>query len=221
MDQIAKDRDNLNLDVISLRRAKSILENQLQISQKKCREDFTESMNRITEVSRSFRGKIDSLFPSHIAFQLTCPKQREHLEQIRSNCTSLSMEVENTYQNYLNKVGEQVSTIQAQNARFEAENSRLSQDYRWCSQNRSHLIQEHKQTYEKLQLKYDKEKEKLLVDKMNLNGQIDVLQSSVNYKNKEVEHLAEQVKQLNMSCMLKVRKYCEHVSSAGVSETAV
>eukprot|EP00064_Thunnus_orientalis_P020997 superscaffoldBa00006111_g21151 len=202
-DQIAKDRDNINLEAIRLRRDKSTCERELQVYRLKCKEDFIQSLSGVSNVSKAFLQKIESLFPTHIAFQLTCQNQRDHLEQIRTNCTSLSREVEDKFQRYLNSVGEQVSAIQAENSRLKAENWRLSEDYRWCSQNRSGLIQEHRQNFEKFQLKHDKDKERLLMDKMTLHGEIDVLQKKVNFKNKEVEHLTQQIKQLNMSCMFK------------------
>ncbi|XP_067461573.1 plasmalemma vesicle associated protein a isoform X1 [Thunnus thynnus] len=202
-DQIAKDRDNINLEAIRLRRDKSTCERELQVYRLKCKEDFIQSLSGVSNVSKAFLQKIESLFPTHIAFQLTCQNQRDHLEQIRTNCTSLSREVEDKFQRYLNSVGEQVSAIQAENSRLKAENWRLSEDYRWCSQNRSGLIQEHRQNFEKFQLKHDKDKEKLLMDKMTLHGEIEVLQKKVNFKNKEVEHLTQQIKQLNMSCMFK------------------
>ncbi|KAM9349404.1 uncharacterized protein ABDE67_009113 [Symphorus nematophorus] len=201
MDQIAKDRDNLNLEVIRLRRDKSTHEKEVEFYRQKCKDDFVESLSGVSNVTRAFLHKVDSLFPTHIAFQLTCPKQREHLEQIRTNCTSLSREVEDKFQQYLNSVGEQVSRIQSENSRLKAENWRLSEDYRWCSQNRTGLIKENKQNLDKLQRKHDEDKERLLMDKMRLNGQIEVLQNNVRYKMKEVDHLSEQLKHLNMSCM--------------------
>ncbi|XP_070701688.1 plasmalemma vesicle associated protein a [Pempheris klunzingeri] len=203
MDQTAKERDTINLEVIRLRREKSTHEKEVDFFKQKCKDDFTLSLNGISNVTRAFLEKIDSLFPTHIAFQLTCTKQREHLEQIRTNCSSLSREVEDRFQRYLNSVGQQVSTIQAESSRMKAENWRLSDDYRWCSQNRTGLIQQHKQNQDKLQRKHDEEKEKLLVDKMKLGGQIEVLENNVKYKTKQVEHLSEQIKQLNMTCMSK------------------
>ncbi|XP_026169947.1 plasmalemma vesicle associated protein a [Mastacembelus armatus] len=204
MDQIAKERDNTNLEAIRLRRDKSTLERELDFYRKKSKNEFSQSLSGVANVSKAFLQKIESLFPAHIAFQLTCSKQREHLEQIRTNCTSLSREVEDRLQRYLNIVGDQVSDIQAENNRLKAENWRLSDDYRLCSQNRSGLIQEHKQNLEKLQSKYDQDKEKLLLVKMKLAGDKEVLENSVKYKTKEVEHLTDQIKQLNMSCNSKM-----------------
>lgn len=206
MDQIAKDRDNLNLQAISLRRDKFTHEKEVEFCRQKCKSDFEESLSGVSNVTKAFLKKVDSLFPAHIAFQLTCPKQREHLEQIRSNCSSLSKEVEDKFQHYLNSVGQQVSSIQTENSRLKAENWRMSEDYRWCSQNRSGLIQQHRQTLDKVQQKHDQAMERVLMEKLNLNGEIRVLNNSVNYRSKEVAHLQEQLKQLNMTCMYKVRK---------------
>ncbi|XP_010731671.2 plasmalemma vesicle associated protein a isoform X2 [Larimichthys crocea] len=201
MDQIVKHRDNLHLEVIQLRRDKSTHDKTVEIFRHKCKDDFADSLSSISNVTKAFLYKIDTLFPSHIAFQLTCPKQREHLEQIRTNCTSLSREVEDKFQNYLNSVGEQVSIIQAENSHLKAENGRLSDDYRRCSQNRTDMQRQHKQIVDTNQRKHDEEKEKLLLDKLRLNGEIGVLNNKVNYKTKEAEHLSAQLKQLNMSCM--------------------
>lgn len=206
LEQVTKERDNLNLEAIRLRRDKSTHEKEVEILKKKCKDDFTESLSGVSRVTNAFLVKINSLFPTHIPFQLTCPKQMEHLEQIRTNCSSLSSEVEDRFQRYLNSVGDQVSNIQTESSKLKAENWRLFEDYRWCSQNRTGLIQQHKQSQDKLQLKHDQDKEKLLIDKMKLQGQIEVLENNVNYKTKEVEHLVEQMKHLNMTCMSRVRK---------------
>lgn len=210
MDQLVKERDNFGLEAIHLRRNKSMLQMELQSYRERAKDEFHHSLSSVTNVSRAFLQKIESLFPRHIAFQLTCPKQREHLEQIHSNCTSLSREVEDRLQGYLNSVGDQVSNIQAENNRLKAENTLLSEDYRRCSQNHMHVVKQNKQEREELQRKHDNEKEKLLVDKVKLNGEIEVLDYSVKHKSKEIDHLTEQVRQLNTSCMLKVRKKRNH-----------
>ncbi|XP_032387168.1 plasmalemma vesicle associated protein a isoform X1 [Etheostoma spectabile] len=203
MDQTAKERDTISLEAIRLRRDKSTHEKEVEFFRQKCKDDFAQSLSGISNVSKAFREKISSLFSTHIAFQLTCPKQRDHLEQIRTNCTSLSMEVEDKFQRYLDSVGGQVSAIQAESSRLKAENWRLSDDYRWCTTNRTGLMLQHGQNLAKLQRKHDEDKERLLIDKMRLNGDLDVLRHDVKYKSKEVDHLTEQIKQLNMSCVLK------------------
>ncbi|XP_068197262.1 plasmalemma vesicle associated protein a [Antennarius striatus] len=222
MDGIARERDTLNLQAISLRRDKFTKEKELEFFRQKCKGDFTQSLSGISNVTKAFLEKVDSVFPACIAFQLTCPKQREHLEQIRTNCSSLSRDVEDRFQRYLNSVGEQVSTIQAESSRLKAENWRLSDDYRSCNQNRTGMIQQHKQNLDKLQRKHDGDKEGLLVDKMKLIGEIEVLDNNVKYKSKEVEHLRQQLRQLNMTCMAKtgfVGLPGGSTSRAGTSQT--
>ncbi|XP_047225091.1 plasmalemma vesicle associated protein a [Girardinichthys multiradiatus] len=202
-EQIAKERDNLILEAIRLRRDKSTLEKELELFRQKSKDQFSQLLGPISSVSKALLEKIDSLFPKHLAFQLTCAKQKEHLEQIQTNCTSLSREVENKLQRYLDIVGDQVSNMQIENNHLKAENWRLSQDYRWCSQNRTSMIEQHKRSREELQLKHDQEKEKLLMDKLKMTGEIEVLKNSVKYKNAEVDHLKEQINHLNMSCMAR------------------
>ncbi|XP_028987914.1 plasmalemma vesicle associated protein a [Betta splendens] len=203
MDQIVKQRDDVTLETIQLRRDKSILENEVHSYQQKAKDEFSYHLSGVSNVSKAFLQKIDSLFPTHIAFQLTCSKQREHLEQIRTNCTSLSREVEDKLQNYLNIVGNKVTDIQGENRHLKAENWRLYEDYRWCSNNRSGLIQQHKVNLQQLQAKHDEDKERLLIDKRRLSGEIKVLENNITFKCKEVDHLKEQVKTLNLSCMSK------------------
>lgn len=206
MDQTAKERDYINLEAILLRREKSTKEKELLYQKEKCKSDFAQSLSIVTNVSRALLHKIDSLFPTHLPFQLTCERQRKHLEQIQTNCTNLSRDVENMLQRYLNSVGEQVSDIQSENSRLKAENERVSDDYRFCNQNRTGLIRWHKLELDKHQQKHDQEKERLLMEKMKLTGEKEVLENSVRYRVKEVEHLTLQINQLNMSCMHKVRK---------------
>lgn len=205
MEQIVKEKDNLDLESIKLRREKSNLEMELDLYKHKSKEEFSQLLSSVSTVSKALLEKIDSLFPQHIAFQLTCPKQRDHLEQIHTNCTSLSREVEDKLQRYLNNVGEQLSNMQEENYHLKAENWRLSVDYRDCSQNRTAIIEQNKQSSNELQKKHDEEKERLLVDKMKLNGEIEVLTSSVKHKLSVVAHLNEKLKQLNTSCMSKVK----------------
>lgn len=203
MEEIAKERDNLNLETIKLRRDIATKEKQLQIYEKTSKDEFSQSLGSVYNVSRAFLHKIESLFPAHIAFQLTCPKQREHLEQIRSNCTNLSREVEDKLQRYMNTVGNHVAGIQHENIRLKAENWRFAEDYRSCSQERSGMVVQHKQNLDKLQQKHDQDQERLLREKKRLSGEKEVLESTVNYKTKEIESLMQQIEILNKS---KVRK---------------
>uniref|UniRef100_A0A3B3H3F8 Plasmalemma vesicle associated protein a n=1 Tax=Oryzias latipes TaxID=8090 RepID=A0A3B3H3F8_ORYLA len=204
MDQTAKERDNLNLEAIRLRKDKSAKEKELQNCQQQSKEDISINLGSVSKVTRALLDKIDSVFPKHVAFQLSCIKQQEHLEQIHNNCTSLSREVEGKLQNYLNGVAQQLFNIQMENNRLKSENSLLYDDYRWCSQNRSGLIEQHRQRQEEQQQKWDKDKERLLLEKMKLDGDMEVLKHTVRYKTARIDHVEEQLRRMNLTCLPKV-----------------
>uniref|UniRef100_H2LXU6 Plasmalemma vesicle associated protein a n=1 Tax=Oryzias latipes TaxID=8090 RepID=H2LXU6_ORYLA len=199
MDQTAKERDNLNLEAIRLRKDKSAKEKELQNCQQQSKEDISINLGSVSKVTRALLDKIDSVFPKHVAFQLSCIKQQEHLEQIHNNCTSLSREVEGKLQNYLNGVAQQLFNIQMENNRLKSENSLLYDDYRWCSQNRSGLIEQHRQRQEEQQQKWDKDKERLLLEKMKLDGDMEVLKHTVRYKTARIDHVEEQLRRMNLT----------------------
>lgn len=206
MDQTAKERDNLNLEAIRLRKDKSAKEKELQNCQQQSKEDISINLGSVSKVTRALLDKIDSVFPKHVAFQLSCIKQQEHLEQIHNNCTSLSREVEGKLQNYLNGVAQQLFNIQMENNRLKSENSLLYDDYRWCSQNRSGLIEQHRQRQEEQQQKWDKDKERLLLEKMKLDGDMEVLKHTVRYKTARIDHVEEQLRRMNLTCLPKVNE---------------
>ncbi|XP_007573849.1 plasmalemma vesicle associated protein a [Poecilia formosa] len=202
-EQIAKERDNQLLEAILLRKEKSILEKELDVFKQNAKNEFSQLLAPVSDVSKAFLEKIDSLFPKHIAFQLTCAKQKEHLEQIHTNCTSLSREVENKLQHYLNVVGEQVSDMQIENTRLKAENWRLSEDYRELTQNRTGIMEQHKRSREELQRKHDQEKERLLMDKMKLTSENNLHLQKLKYKDLVMDDLKGKLMQLNTSCMAR------------------
>ena len=211
MDQINKDIDNLHLEAIGLRRDKLKHEREAELCKERCKTEFVQSLSGISNVTNAFLNKIDSLFSTHMPFHLTCDKQREHLDRIQFNCTSLSREIEEKFQDYLNIAGDQMSSVQAENSRLKAENWRLSEDYRFCIQNRSGLLQQHKQNINRLQEKHDQFKERLLIEKNNLDGEIMILNKTVNLKNTEVAYLAAQLKQLNLTCLARVSERWSHI----------
>lgn len=62
-------------------------------------------------MTRDFLNRIDTVFPHQMTFHLSCEKQREEMEKIRSSCTNLSKDVENRFQVYLDKVGDKVGLL--------------------------------------------------------------------------------------------------------------
>ncbi|KAK7945269.1 hypothetical protein WMY93_000997 [Mugilogobius chulae] len=190
IDHTARERDYITLEAIKLRRDKFVLEKAVELYQIKCKDEFINSMSGITNVSKAFLTKIDVLFPAHHPFQLTCPNQKDYLEQIRNNCTNLSEEVVRKFQFYLDTLGNKVSMSTGNISVLTAENIRMTRDYNLCSQNRTEI-----------QLKNDEERETLINDKIKLKGEIEVLESTVRYKNTELDHLKQQLMHLNMTCI--------------------
>lgn len=199
IENTAKDRDTLTLDAISLRRDKTSLLKQLESYRKKCKEDFVQSLDGISNVSKAFLLKIDTLLPKVSPFLLTCEKQRDHLDQIRNNCSSLSREVETKFQHYLDNVGSQVSEIQGRSARLQAEKDQLAEDHNWCSHNRSAMALEHQEKLQKTQEKYDREMEKLLTGRMRLQGDKDLGETAMKVKEGEIKILNDKIRSLNAS----------------------
>ncbi|CAL8324755.1 unnamed protein product [Arctogadus glacialis] len=199
-DQLNKERDDLSLEAIDLRNDKQMLQSEITNYKLQCKQDFVASLSGISNVSRAFLEKIDSLFPGHIAFQLTCEKQRENLEQIRSNCTSLSRAVEDKFQGYLNTLGTKVTNNLAQITHLQADNQRLGKVSHLCSENRTWLIQEHRKDRQKDRLKCDGEVKKLLTEKRLLTGKNGLLEVKTSVKESEILHLKEQNRLLNASC---------------------
>lgn len=129
-----RDRDKHHQEAIVLRRDNTMLQEQLTsytryplsvrpsvllcvvwkpltiffFKSRKCKEDFSHSLDGIKTVIRDFLNRINNLFPHQLTFHLTCDGQREQMEKIRGSCTNLSKDVENKFQAYLDKVGDKV-----------------------------------------------------------------------------------------------------------------
>lgn len=204
VDKLSRARDDLSLEAIDLRKDKDMLEMEIQSFRLRCKQDFVSSLSGITNVSRAFMEKIDSLFPHHISFQLTCEKQRENLEQIRSNCTSLSREVVDTLQPYLDSVSTQVSSRTGLISNLEAKNKRLTKDYQSCEQNRTGMILEHRQQMRTAKLHSDAVRKDLLNDKKSLLMEKEVLNKELAVKDSKIGYLQDQNHQLNASCLPRI-----------------
>ncbi|XP_056091406.1 plasmalemma vesicle associated protein a isoform X2 [Rhinichthys klamathensis goyatoka] len=199
LDNSNKDKDKFHLDAIELRRDKAFLEGELNLYQKKCKEDFVDSLRGIPNVTKEFLKRIDDFFSKHVSFQLTCDKQKNQLEDIRENCSSLSREVENKLQSYLNIVGNQFTKINGENAKYETENKRLKEDAEWCNQNRSAMSRENRKNLEQFQLKNDQDSEKLLLENRKLKEESNLKDQLLSVKEKETKMLAHTIETLNTS----------------------
>ncbi|XP_042629177.1 plasmalemma vesicle-associated protein-like [Cyprinus carpio] len=207
LDNANKDKDGYHLEAITLRRDKAYLEEELNLYQDKCKNDLVSSLKGIPDVTKEFLKRIDDLFSKHISFQLTCDKQKNQLEDIRENCSSLSREVENKLQSYLDIVGNQFTKLNGENAKYSTENKRLKEDATWCNQNRSAMNRENRKTLEQLQLKYDKDSEKLLLENRKLKGDNDLKGNLLSMKEKEIKMLTNTIETLNTSLETSKRTY--------------
>ncbi|KAF5908936.1 plasmalemma vesicle-associated protein-like, partial [Clarias magur] len=194
-----RDQLQYHLQAIELRRSKASLEERIQKYEKSCKEDFVRSLQGIPNVTKEFLKKVDDLFTKHESFQLTCEKQSTKLEDIRVNCSSLSREVENKLQLYLDKVGSQVSSILGANAKFETENKRLVEDAAWCKGNHSATVEENQKALQQAQLKYDQETEKLLLQVRQLSENGKLKEKLLSVKDIDIKILTENIKAINAS----------------------
>ncbi|TNN35595.1 Plasmalemma vesicle-associated protein [Liparis tanakae] len=123
---------------------KSAEEKRVQVSAacRKCKEDFAQSLDGIKTVTSSFLNKINNLFPHQLTFHLTCDRQQDQMEKIRSSCTNLSRDVENKFQLYLDNVGHKVAEIQAKSSVMEVQNSGLTSDLQQCQRTHSEAVAE-------------------------------------------------------------------------------
>lgn len=199
LDNSNRDKDRYHLDTIELRRDKAFLVGELNLYQKKCKEDFVDSLRGIPNITKEFLKRIDDLFSKHISFQLTCDKQKNQLEDIRENCSSLSREVENKLQSYLDIVGDRFTKINGENAKYETENKRLKEDAEWCNQNRSAMIRENRKNLEQFQLKTDQVSEKLLLENRKLKDDNGLKDKLISVKEKEIKMLSHTIETLNTS----------------------
>lgn len=194
-----RDKLQYQLDAIELRRSKVSLEERIEKYEKSCKEDFVKSLQGIPNVTREFLKKVDDLFKKHDSFQLTCDKQSTKLEDIRANCSSLSKEVENKLQLYLDKVGSQVSSILGSNAKYQTENKLLTEDAVWCKGNLSATVEENKKALKQARLNYDQETEKLLLRIRQLTENSNLQQKLLSVKEVDIKILNEKIKALNIS----------------------
>lgn len=201
------------LEAITLRRSKASIEERNAKYEKSCKEDFVRSLQGIPNVTREFLNKVDDLFMKHESFQLTCEKQSTKLEDIRANCSSLSREVENKLQAYLDKVGSRVSSILDANAKYQTENKLLTEDAAWCKGNLSATVEGNQKVLKQAQLKYDEETEKLLLQVRQLKESGKLQENLLAVKEIDIKILNENIKTLNVSltnCKVGFRQQISH-----------
>lgn len=192
-DNALKDRDTHHQDAITLRRDNTMLKEQLTSYTRKCKDDFSQSLNGITTVTRDFLNRINNLFPHQLTFHLTCDSQQEQMEKIRNSCTNLSRDVENKFQLYLDNVGNKVAEIQAMSSRLEVQNSHLSADVQQCQQKHSEAVSDAARQLELKQKTHDDQVEKLLMEQNRLRDQKKLQEDSLALREKELKMFQQMV----------------------------
>ncbi|XP_006799789.1 plasmalemma vesicle associated protein b [Neolamprologus brichardi] len=172
LETAVKDRTRLNGEVVELRRDNTFLREQHALYTSKCKEDFANSLEGITTVTREFLDRINKLFPHQLTFHLTCSSQREHMDKIKNSCTNLSRDVENKFQVYLDNVGKMVSEIQEKSSQLEVKNKHLISDFEECQRNHSEFVDKTSKQSQIAQKAHDDKVEKLLQEKEELRQQL-------------------------------------------------
>ncbi|XP_060796554.1 plasmalemma vesicle associated protein b isoform X2 [Neoarius graeffei] len=177
LDSAIKDKNKNEMAMLKLKQEKNDLTSELQLYQKKCKEDFVMSLQGIQNVTTAFLTKIDNLFPDTFTFQLTCSKQQEQMQKIHANCTNLSRQIEDKFQNYLNSVGDKVSALQAQSSRLDVENRRLTSEIQKCNQDHAEEVEKCTKLLQEAQQVQDRKVEPLLVAQKKLMQENQILQA--------------------------------------------
>ncbi|XP_067244678.1 plasmalemma vesicle associated protein b [Chanodichthys erythropterus] len=182
LDNAVKNKNEHHTQVIQLRQENMNLKSQLDVYTKKCKEDFADSLQGIQTVTSAFLTKIDNFFTNTVTFHLTCPKQEEQMNRIRSNCSSLSRQVEDKFQSYLDSVGEKVSNIQKRSSWLEVQNTGLTAELDKCKTGLEKEAAESSKKLQDAQQTYDRQLEQLLREQSRLRDAKDLLDAQLAVK---------------------------------------
>lgn len=182
LDHAVKDKNEHHSQVIKLRQENKDLKSQLDVYTKKCKEDFADSLQGIQTVTTAFLSKIDNFFTNSVTFHLTCPKQEEQMDRIRSNCSSLSRQVEDKFQSYLNNVGAKVSNIQKQSSWLEIQNEKLTSELDKCKTEAEKEASDSSKKLQDAQTTCDKQLEQLLKEQTRLRNAKDLVDTELSVK---------------------------------------
>ncbi|XP_076009708.1 plasmalemma vesicle associated protein b [Genypterus blacodes] len=202
-DNILKDRNKHHQDAITLRRDNTVLQEQLDIYTRKCKEDFAQSLEGIQEVTRGFLSRINSLFPHQLTFHLTCDSQREQMEKIKTSCTNLSRDVENKFQMYLDNVGSKVALIQSHSSSLEVLNLHLNTDLKKCVSDGSSAANAASSTLQLAQETHDNQMETLLIEQRQLRAEKQLQVDRLALRESEAQTLKGKIQTLTAQANCK------------------
>ncbi|XP_048845227.1 plasmalemma vesicle-associated protein-like [Brienomyrus brachyistius] len=187
-----------------LLRQKASMEKSHAMFSQECKQDYMNALKGISTVTNAFLRKIENFFPSATTFFITCEKRSTYLEQIHTNCTGLSREMESKFQSYLNHVGHTMSNIRKNNTDLIAQNEDLTKDLQECRQSSLARVEEGIHRLHTEQERHGREKEQMLKDKKKLESDKELLEQQVRLKSLEVAHINTEKLRLNaslLSCM--------------------
>lgn len=174
LESAVKARDECQGSTVEARKQNEELTERLKRYTQTCKEEFSKPLQGIQEVTAAFLAKIDTVFPHSHTFHLTCDKQQEQLDKIRSNCTNLSSQVESKYQAYLDGVGNTVARLMGLRSELEVHNQRLLGELRTCKGEAADLRKQSEEQKAAAELKYDKDTRAQLKDKEQLKMQLEL-----------------------------------------------
>ncbi|KAL2097618.1 hypothetical protein ACEWY4_006825 [Coilia grayii] len=192
-----KDREALRLEAIDLRQSKSAVEMQIELFKKSCTEDVVRFLEGIPEVTKAFRLKIDSLIPELFRFQISCPSQREMLEQIQYNCSTLSRDVENKFRPYLEHVGVKISDLSERLSRCQSNKTHVLRELFECKQNLSSLKEKNYKDLREAKSEQDKIVKQHLNEQKKMRTDKELVDKSLRLKDNEIVRLQEQMNSSN------------------------
>ncbi|XP_028818488.1 plasmalemma vesicle associated protein b isoform X2 [Denticeps clupeoides] len=168
LNKAANARDESSKEAAELKKERDTLREQQKTFVQNCKEDFAKPLEGIQTVTSAFLTRIDKLFPHAHTFHLTCAKQQEQLDKIRSSCTNLSRQVEDKFQGYLNHVSENVAQLQDVRSQLEVQNKGLMNSFQTCTNEHAALVQEKDRQMKELQESSDKRVSELIHEKKKL-----------------------------------------------------
>lgn len=195
-----------------LRRQKASMEKSHAMFSQECKQDYMNALKGISTVTKTFLNKIENFFSCASTFFITCEKRSTYLEQIHTNCTGLSREMESKFQSYLNHVGHIMSNIRKNNTDLIAQNEDLARELQDCRQSSSARGEEGSRRLRDEQERHAREKEQMLKDKKKLESDKELTEQQLKLKTLEVTHINSEKLRLNASLLS-----CIRMSGAGGS----
>uniref|UniRef100_A0A3B3R2Q4 Plasmalemma vesicle associated protein b n=1 Tax=Paramormyrops kingsleyae TaxID=1676925 RepID=A0A3B3R2Q4_9TELE len=188
-----------------LRRQKTSMEKSHAMFSRECKQDYVNALGGISTVTKAFLDKIENFFSCASTFFITCEKRSMYLEQVHTNCTGLSREMESKFQSYLNHVGHIMSNIRKNNTDLMAQNEELMKELQECRQSSLARVEEGSRRLHEEQERHGREKEQMLKDKKKLESDKELQEQQLKLRFLELNHINSEKQRLNASLLSCIR----------------